>query len=88
MLWTLLAKLAYLTSRSPQLKNFLKMAARTRVMGLESKSDTISSALRSAKDAGIESAWVVDHPPIPADDAENWGGRYLEPLLVLSWTAG
>ena len=57
-------------------------------MGPQSKPEIISSVLRSAESVGLESAWVVDHLAIPPDDAEGSGGRYLDPLTVLSWMAG
>ena len=66
----------------------MKLGIGIRVMGPQSKPDIISYVLRSAENVGIESAWVVDHLAIPPNDAEGSGGRYLDPLTVLSWMAG
>ena len=57
-------------------------------MGPQSSPAIISSIPSSAEKVGLESAWVVDHLAIPPDDAEGSGGRYLDPLIVLSWMAG
>ena len=57
-------------------------------MGPQSSPAIISSILSSAEKVGLESAWVVDHLAIPPDDAEGSGGRYLDPLIALSWMAG
>lgn len=57
-------------------------------MGSQSSRETIASLLQSAEQAGIESAWIVDHIAIPPDDAEGSGGRYLDPLATLAWMAG
>lgn len=56
-------------------------------MGPQSTPDIISSVLRSADQAGVESAWIVDHIAIPPDDSEGSGGRYLDPLATLAWMA-
>ncbi len=57
-------------------------------MGEQSSPAIISELLRYAEDAGVESAWVVDHIAIPPDDAEGSGGRYLDPLTTLAFMAG
>lgn len=49
---------------------------------------TISTILKQAEAAGVESAWIVDHIAIPPDDAEGSGGRYLDPITTLAWMAG
>ena len=56
-------------------------------MGPQSSSDIISTILKAADAAGIESAWIVDHIAIPPDDSEGSGGRYLDPLTTLGWMA-
>ena len=66
----------------------MKIGTGIRVMGPESKTDIISSVLRSAENVGLESAWVIDHLAIPPNDAEGSGGRYIDPLTVLSWMTG
>ncbi len=57
-------------------------------MGPQSSRNTISTILRQAESAGVESAWIVDHIAIPPDDAEGSGGRYLDPVTTLAWMAG
>ena len=57
-------------------------------MGPQSGLTIITSIVSSAEKVGLESAWVVDHLAIPPDDTEGSGGRYLDPLTVLSWMAG
>ena len=57
-------------------------------MGSQSSRKTISTILKQAEAAGVESAWIVDHIAIPPDDAEGSGGRYLDPITTLAWMAG
>ena len=59
-----------------------------RNMGDQSTPQTLSACAALAEEAGLESAWVVDHIAIPPDDAEGSGGRYLDPLVTLAWLAG
>ena len=59
-----------------------------RVMGPQSTAETIAQILKSAEQAGIESAWIVDHIAIPPDDAQGSDGRYLDPLATLAWMSG
>jgi probable F420-dependent oxidoreductase len=66
----------------------MKIGINVRVMGAQSSRDTISSILKQAEAAGVESAWIVDHIAIPPDDAEGSGGRYLDPITTLAWMAG
>ena len=66
----------------------MKTGISIRVMGVQSTRETIAAILRRAEDAGVESAWIVDHIAIPPDDAEGSGGRYLDPLATLAWMAG
>ena len=56
-------------------------------MGEQSSPDIIQTILTQADQAGIESAWIVDHIAIPPDDSEGSGGRYLDPLTTLAWMA-
>lgn len=65
----------------------MKIGINIRVMGTQSSPEIISSIIRSADQAGIESAWIVDHIAIPPDDSEGSGGRYLDPLATLAWLA-
>ena len=57
-------------------------------MGPQSSPTIISSIISTAEKVGLDSAWVVDNLAIPPDDTEGSGGRYLDPLTVLSWMAG
>lgn len=57
-------------------------------MGPQSSRNTISTILKQAEAAGVESAWIVDHIAIPPDDAEGSEGRYLDPITTLAWMAG
>lgn len=66
----------------------MKIGINIRVMGPQSSRNTITSILKQAESAGVESAWIVDHIAIPPDDAEGSGGRYLDPLTSLAWMAG
>jgi len=59
-----------------------------RVMGTQSSPGTIADILARADQAGIESAWIVDHIAIPPDDSEGSDGRYLDVLTTLAWMAG
>lgn len=59
-----------------------------RVMGPQSEPGIIQGILNHADQAGIESAWIVDHIAIPPDDSEGSGGRYLDPISTLAWMAG
>ena len=59
-----------------------------RNMGDQSTPQTLGACAALAEEAGLESAWVVDHIAIPPDDAEGSGGRYLDPLVTLAWLAG
>ncbi|MGB0693387.1 MAG: LLM class flavin-dependent oxidoreductase, partial [Pseudomonadales bacterium] len=65
----------------------MKIGINIRVMGHQSSPDIISNILTQADQAGIESAWIVDHIAIPPDDSEGSGGRYLDPLTTLAWMA-
>ena len=66
----------------------MKIGINIRVMGPQSSRNTITSILKQAESAGVESAWIVDHIAIPPDEAEGSGGRYLDPLTSLAWMAG
>lgn len=66
----------------------MKIGINIRVMGDQSTPETIQRILLGADEAGIDSAWIVDHIAIPPDDSEGSGGRYLDPLSTLAWMAG
>ncbi len=59
-----------------------------RNMGEHAVPEVMGRCAALAEEAGLESAWVVDHLAIPPDDAEGSGGRYLDPLIALAWLAG
>lgn len=59
-----------------------------RNMGEGAVPDVMGRCAELAEQAGLESAWVVDHLAIPPDDAEGSGGRYIDPLIALAWLAG
>ena len=63
----------------------MKLGINIRVMGSQSTPEIISKIIQAADDAGIESAWIVDHIAIPPDDSEGSGGRYLDPITTLAW---
>jgi probable F420-dependent oxidoreductase len=58
-----------------------------RNMGESSTPELLARCVLIAEEAGFESAWLTDHIAIPPDDAETSGGRYLDPLVTLSWFA-
>ena len=66
----------------------MKIGINIRVMGEQSTPGIIQRILTSADQAGIDSAWIVDHIAIPPEDSEGSGGRYLDPLSTLAWMAG
>jgi len=41
----------------------------------------------AADKAGLDSLWITEHIAIPPDDVEGSGGRYLDPLITLSYLA-
>ena len=66
----------------------MRIGVTVRNMGVQSAPATMLQCATLAEQAGLESAWVVDHIAIPPDDAEGSGGRYVEPLTALAWLAG
>jgi probable F420-dependent oxidoreductase len=66
----------------------MKFGVTLRNMGPQSSLETLLSCARAADDCGLESLWITDHIAIPPDDAEGSGGRYLDPLITLSFIAG
>lgn len=57
-------------------------------MGVESTPELMMRCALAAEAGGFESLWITDHIAIPPDDAEGSGGRYVDPLITLSWMAG
>lgn len=66
----------------------MKLGVTLRNMGPESTPALMAECARAAEAAGMESIWITDHLAIPPDDAEGSGGRYIDPLVTLSWLAG
>ena len=66
----------------------MKFGVTLRNMGPQSSLETLLSCARAADGCGLESLWITDHIAIPPDDAEGSGGRYLDPLITLSFIAG
>lgn len=64
------------------------MGVTLRNMGPQSTPALMGECARAAESAGMDSIWITDHIAIPPDDAEGSGGRYLDPLVGLSWLAG
>jgi len=59
-----------------------------RNMGPQSSLATLLDCAKTADEFGFESLWITDHIAIPPDDAQGSGGRYLDPLITLSFLAG
>ena len=65
----------------------MRIGVTLRLMGPQSRPDTLLTCARAAEAAGLDDLWVPDHIAIPPDDAEGSGGRYLDPLTSLAWLA-
>ena len=66
----------------------MKLGISIRNMGPQSTREIISDCAICADQAGLDSLWITEHIAIPPDDAEGSGGRYLDPLITLSYLAG
>ena len=66
----------------------MKLGINIRNMGPQSSREIISACAVTADREGLDSLWIVEHIAIPPDDAEGSGGRYLDPLITLSYLAG
>jgi probable F420-dependent oxidoreductase len=66
----------------------LEIGITLRNMGVQSTPALMQACAKIADEAGLDSLWITDHVAIPPDDAEGSGGRYLDPLIALSWIAG
>lgn len=66
----------------------MKLGISIRNMGPQSSRETISACAIAADQAGLDSLWITEHIAIAPDDAEGSGGRYLDPLITLSYLAG
>ena len=66
----------------------MQLGVTLRNMGEQSTPALMVECAQAAEAAGLESIWITDHIAIPPDDAEGSGGRYLDPLITLSWLAG
>jgi probable F420-dependent oxidoreductase len=56
-------------------------------MGEAAHAKTLRESARLAEQANLDSLWVQDHIAIPPGETEGSGGRYLDPLSLLSWLA-
>jgi probable F420-dependent oxidoreductase len=65
----------------------VKLGISIRNMGPQSTRRIISDCALRADQLGLDSLWVTEHIAIPPDDAEGSGGRYLDPLITLSYLA-
>ncbi len=66
----------------------MQLGVTLRNMGEQSTPALMVECAQAAEAGGLESIWITDHIAIPPDDAEGSGGRYLDPLISLSWLAG
>ena len=58
-----------------------------RNMGPQSSREIVTECAVCADQAGLDSLWITEHIAIPPDDAEGSEGRYLDPLITLSYLA-
>jgi probable F420-dependent oxidoreductase len=65
----------------------MKLGVSIRNMGPQSSRSTMTDCAIAADKAGLDSLWITEHIAIPPDDAEGSGGRYLDPLITLSYLA-
>lgn len=65
----------------------MKLGISIRNMGPQSSRSTITEGAIAADRAGLDSLWITEHIAISPDDAEGSGGRYLDPLITLSYLA-
>jgi probable F420-dependent oxidoreductase len=65
----------------------MKLGISIRNMGPQSTRTMIADCAVAADKAGLDSLWITEHIAIPPDDAQGSGGRYLDPLITLSYLA-
>ena len=65
----------------------MKLGISIRNMGPQSSRQIITDCAVAADQAGLDSLWITEHIAIPPDDAEGSDGRYLDPLITLSYLA-
>ena len=66
----------------------MEIGVTVRNMGPQSTAGLLGECVTSAEKLGFESVWITDHIAIPPDVAEGSDGRYLDPLITLSYLAG
>jgi probable F420-dependent oxidoreductase len=66
----------------------MEIGVTVRNMGPQSTAGLLGECVTAAETLGFESVWITDHIAIPPDDAEGSDGRYLDPLITLSYLAG
>ena len=65
----------------------MKVGVSIRTMGPQSTRQVITECALHAEQLGLDSIWLAEHIAIPPDDAEGSDGRYLDPLITLSYLA-
>ena len=65
----------------------MKVGVSIRTMGPQSTRRVITECALYAEQLGLDSIWLAEHIAIPPDDAEGSDGRYLDPLITLSYLA-
>ena len=63
----------------------MKVGVSIRTMGPQSTRQIITECALHADQAGLDSVWLAEHIAIPPNDAEGSDGRYLDPLIMLSY---
>lgn len=65
----------------------MKIGVSIRTMGPQSTRETITECALYAEQVGFDSIWLAEHIAIAPDDSEGSNGRYLDPLITLSYLA-
>ena len=65
----------------------MKIGISIRNMGPQSSRDMITACAVAADQAQLDSLWITEHIAISPDNAEGSEGRYLDPLITLSFLA-
>lgn len=65
----------------------MKTGVSIRTMGPQSTRQIITECALHGEQVGLDSIWLAEHIAIPPDDAEGSDGRYLDPLITLSYLA-
>ncbi len=65
----------------------MKIGVSIRTMGPQSTRGIITECALHAEQVGLDSIWLAEHIAIPPEDSEGSDGRYLDPLITLSYLA-